>query len=390
MKFKLLSSYKVTIPANQKKSALNLLLNNSVGYKSSKINNENGLEILISKNQYQELIRIFEKNQINFEAEEISGIFSQLNTLKLRVGFFVGSAILLILLFFSSKIVWKIEIEGNNSITDEQILAELNDAGFKLGTYIPGINYDELHNKVLLNSKKLSWISINISGNVAKVKVSEKENIKENNQPIYTNVIAKSDGYIASIVVIEGKKEVSIGDVVKEGELLISGIIDSQSQGVRYEHAQGEVKAYVNKEILVQIPFKSTKKVYTGKIYKEKYCKIYDFPLNFLIKYRNSSLFYDTIEKKEQLHILGISQIPIEITTSTKYEYTFEDVNYTVAEAVDLAFVELRTQMDKQLKDSELISKTVETDYDSEYFYIKCKLYCLEDIAVEREFFIEN
>lgn len=390
MKINFLSTYKITVTAKCKKLALNLLLYNSTSYKSSKINKENCLEIFVNKKQYKELKLIFENNQVDFNAEEICGILKPLEKLRLRFGLLTGCIIFLLTLFYSSKIVWKIEVEGNNNMTDEEIINELNSVGFALGTYIPKINYDELHNKILLNSKTLSWISINISGNVAKVKVSEKENVNENSPPLYTNVIAKSDGYIASIVVIEGKKEVTIGEVVKKGELLISGVINSQSQGVRYEHAQGEVKAYVNKEILVKIPFKSTKKVYTGNVYKEKYYKIYDFPLNFLIKYRNSGSFYDTIKKKEQLHIFGVSQIPIEITTNTKYEYTVEDVNYTVSEAVDIAFVELREQMDQQLKDSELISKTVETDYDSEYFYIRCKLYCLEDIAVEREFFIEE
>lgn len=390
MKIKLFSCYKITVPLNYKKAALNLLLFNSVKYKTSRITKENTIEFIVNKNNCNVMIKLFQNNKIDFEVEEIGGILKPLEKIKYRYGLFIGVIFMLIILLISSKIVWKIEIEGNSNMSDDEIIEELQASGFKLGTYIPKVNYDELHNKILLKSKKLSWISINIIGNVARVKVSEKQNVQGDKQPLYTNVVAKSDGYIASISVIEGKKVVSIGDVVKKGELLISGVIKSQSQGVRYEYAQGEIKAYVNKEITVKIPFNSTKKVYTGKATKEKYYKILDFPLNFLIKYRNPGLIYDTIEKKEQLHIFGVSQIPIEIITKTRYEYTIEDVSYSVSEAVDLAFIELRTRLDRELMNSELISKTVETDYDSDYFYIRCKLYCLEDIAEEVEFLIKE
>jgi len=390
MKLTLFSKYKLNVSAANKKEALNLLLNSQIALNSSKINKENSLEISVSKKQFSKIKRIFDSSNIDYETTKIFGILKPLERIRHRLGFALGCLMLMLVLLFSSNIVWKIDIEGNRYVSDDEIIDELNNAGFKLGTYIPNVDYDQLHNKILLNSEKLSWVSVNIVGNHANIKVKEKESKSEEKKVLYTNVVAASDGYITSVIVIDGKKTVSIGDVVKKGELLISGIIDSQSQGVRYEHAKGEVKAFVNKEILVKIPLKNTKKIYTNNIYKEKSFKIYNFPLKFLIKYRNSRGFYDTIEKKEQLHILGISKIPIEVTTSTKYEYTLEDINYTIEEAVDLAFAELRMQMDRHLENSELVSKAIETDYNSECFYLRCKLYCLEDIAVEKEFFVEE
>lgn len=385
---KLISRTKFTIQAKDKSKAMNLIVNENIACSDSKVNENRELEIFITGKQNKDIERLFVNNGIEAKIEEIPGMLKALDRLKHRWGIIIGAILSLIILIASSKFIWKIDVEGNHALSDSEIISELEKAGLSLGTYIPKIDYDSLHNKILLNSKMLSWVSVNINGTVATVKVKEKQRGEEQGAPVYTNVVAKSDGYIETVLVEDGKKMVSIGQVVKKGDILISGVINSQSQGVRYEHAKGQVLAYVNKDINIKVPFKETVKIYTGKIISNKSYKIYNFPLKFLIKYRNPDGFYDTIEKKEKLSLLGISNIPVEITTTTYYEYNFEDVCYTKSQATDKAFAELRKQMDIQLKDSELISKKVNMYFDGEYFYLDCELYCLEDIAVERAFFL--
>ena len=188
---------------------------------------------------------------------------------------------------------------------------------------------------------------------------------------------------------LDGKKIVKVGDVVKKGDLLISGVIDSQAQGVRYEHANGIVKAYTIKNISVKIPFENTKKVYTGRVVREQYYKIYNFPINFLSNSSNLDGLYDTIEKKEMLCLFGISEIPIEITERVHYEYTLQSIRYTYNEASEVAFAQLTEQLTTALYSAELISKKVTTYYDDKYYYIECEIYCLEDIAEEQQIFLD-
>lgn len=388
MKKELITKYKISVASKNRNAAIDLILNRGLRYIKSYIDDEKKLIIFVYKMHLKQFLSLFCDNQIDAEYEEICGFLCFLEDIKYRLGILFGVLILFISLAYSSKVVWKINISGNTSISDEEIINDLEAAGFNLGTFIPNLDYDALHNKILMNNDKLAWISVNIHGNVANVMVKEKYKENTQKQPLYTNVIAKSDGYIASVVVIDGKKQISVGDVVRKGDILISGVFNSQSQGVRYEHAKGEIKAYVNKEINVKIPFNKLEKIYTGNIVKNKEYKIYNFPIFFSTKYRNYSEKYDTIVKKEKLCLLGISQIPFETVTTTYYEYRLEEVTLSMQEAVDLAFVELRQEMDAVLKDCELISKNVTIDYDSDYFYLNCQVYCLEDIAFEQEFFL--
>ena len=86
------------------------------------------------------------------------------------------------------------------------------------------------------------------------------------------------------------------------------------------------------------------------------------------------------------MKLFGGIVLPVETVTEKYYEYEYRERTYTKAEAVDLAFKQLRSDMDEALKDAELISKSVKTSFDDEYFYIECNLFCLEDIATVVEF----
>ena len=388
MKIRLSTKYKITLKSHKNSVFMSLILHNDLSYISSKINSQSKLEIVIKGCDRHKYIDILKKSDFEYEIEELPSIWKPLCTIKHRIGIIIGIIILIFALNYSSNIVWQINVEGNKNITDGEVIEELRAAGFDLGTFIPSIDYDNLHNKVLLNSQKLSWISVNITGNVANVKVKEYKKAEEKTSPLYTNIVASSDGYVVDVSVLNGKKVVSVGDVVKKGDILIGGIINSQSQGTRLEMAQGSVKAYVNKEINIKIHFSYEKKVYNEEKYVNKIYKIYNFPIKFSSKYGNQSAFYDTIEKKEQLCLFGISKLPIEITKTTYYGYLLIPVKLSVDEAQELASLRLREQLDVFLLDAELVSKSINTYYDEEYFYLNCSMYCLEDIAQVQEYFV--
>ena len=388
MKKHILSYSEITIPSKQKSRALSLILSSSLTYKRAFSVDTDNFVIEISQRYAERYEKLFRASSIEYRLKKTEGIFSFISCIKGRIGVLFGLLFLFSVLIFSSNIVWKINIHGNSIATREEILNELENAGFSLGTFIPGIDYDGLHNSVLLNSDCLSWITVNVTGNVADVYVREKSKKKDKVTPAYSNVIAAYDGYIEKIIVENGKKEVSVGQVVKKGDILISGVIDSQSEGVRYEQAKGEVFAYVSKQIKVEIPYISEEKAYTGNKYVYKNYKIYNFPIKFSTKYGNQALFYDKIEQREYASIFGIEGLPFEVITTTLYEYEFKKVELTKEEAVDRAFKDLRWQLDTLLENAELISKTVTTSYDENGFYIECELYCLENIAKIQEFYV--
>ena len=286
----------------------------------------------------------------------------------------------------SSKFLWRINIDGNYSISDGEIMNILYESGLYEGVYVPQLDYNKIHNQFLLKTDKISWISINIDGNVANVKVKERMSEEIKSSATYANVVAKQDGQISMVTVYDGIKTVNIYDVVKKGDMLISGVMSSSSQGVRYVHADGIVNAYVTKNITIRIPMRQQIKVYTGNIHTELDLKVFIKKINIFKKYRNSYTLCDKIETSERISLFGVCPLPISINKTKYLEYNFENVTYTQREAKDLALKELKIEMDSQLKDAELISKSINHYCDFEYYYIECELYCIENIAEIVEF----
>ena len=387
---KIIYSTVVVLNKNDKTRALNVILKGSLTYIKLTYTKDDRLSIIIRTSDVSKYKKAFYENNIDAYFSSEKGALSLMKKIKTRVGLFLGIFILFISIIISSNFVWTINIFGNEHLTDEQVVSELEKAGFSIGSFIPGINYKTLHNEILLNSSDISWISVNISGNVANVFIKETLKEEVENQNKYSNLVAKEDGQIFLISVINGQKMVSSGDVVKKGDLLISGVIDSQSQGVRYVNADGSVLAYVNKNISISVPYNDVVKVYTNVIHSTKKYKIFNKDLFFFTKYGNYDAFCDTIEKTEQIEIFDHIKLPIYRTTTRYYEFEYQNVNFSKEQAVDKAFKELRERMDKELLNVELISKKITTSYDNNYLYLNCELYCLEDIASSVEFSVKN
>ncbi len=383
------SRVKVTIEKEFRIKALDLILKNNLSYINMNLLDSGNIVIEIYSKRKKDLTALFDDNQIKYVVGKDYGVLSLLESVKHRYGLAIGIAFLILMVYLSSNIVWKINIIGNEKYSDEEIIDILNQSGLSLGSYTSNIDYDRLHNKILMQTDKISWISVNLNGTVANVEIKETMEEEQNSEEnTYSNIVASRDGYICSIEVINGEKVVSKGQIVKKGDLLISGVINSQSQGVRYEHANGTVKAYTNKHIEIKIPSVVEEKVYTGRVYEEKKLKLFSKYINFSLKNSKYSDFCDKIEKKKTIKFLGFDNLPIEKEISRFYEYRLETFTRTKQELVDLAFIELKNQMDFSLQNAELVSKTIKTDFDGTYFYVYCDLYCVEDIAQEVQFYV--
>lgn len=378
----------ITINPSFKTKCLNLFKSQSLTFYRARVNTNNDLEIVANYFSKSKFEKILIENEIPYKLKIIKTPITFIINHIYRFGFILGGLLLIAFTMISSRFVWKIEIIGNYSTSEKEIINSLEDVGFSLGSYIPNINYNALHNKFLMKEKRISWISINIKGNVATVMVREKESEYKSEKINYTNVVAKYDGQIQLINVIEGKKQIIIGDVVKKGDLLISGVLNSQSQGVRYVNAKGSVYAYVNKEILIKVPIEHKEKHYKNdSIIETKYT----FFKNNINLYKNNNKkyeLYDIIEKSEYVYIFDKIKLPIQKTIKKYYPYEYENSIYSKNEALEVAMNKLNYEIENISKNAEIVSKNIKTSFENNEIIVKCNCYCIEDIAQCVEFFV--
>lgn len=385
MKFKLLPYTKLKVGKQSGELVLNKLTDSYIKFECFHLGEY--LEIIISSKRKKEVSDILRTNNIEVFSLVDVGLLTKMKKFN-RIGLIFGALLILLFVYFSSKVVWKIEIDGNERLSDNEVEKILNESGLFYGKYIPSINYDKLHNEILLKNKEISWISVNINGNVAYVSIKENQKTHTDSE-YYSNIVAGCDAQVVEVRVKNGEQVIKINDIVKEGELLISGVIDSKSQGVRYEKANGEILGRTIKEISLSFPYKGKEKIYTGKIFTEKKIKIFSKVINFSLKSNKNLEFYDKIEENKQISLFGKYKLPIFVENTKYLEYQMVDIEYSKRQAVDLLFKDLSSMLAELTKEAELVSKNVETSYDENGIYITCKLECIENIAKEVRIFKE-
>ncbi|MBO5109989.1 MAG: sporulation protein YqfD [Clostridia bacterium] len=381
--------YTVTLPTQAYNQARKILLSNSIHFFDFRLS-PNGSTFCISTRQYRQTQRLLSSIRPTYSS--IRGLPALFLSHRSRWGIPVGVFIAAFLFFSTQNIVWKINISGNDSISCESILTELSNAGFHVGSKIDPDDLDQLHNQILATSSDIAWISINLSGVVANVEVREHQKATPSTPPesALSNIVASADGLIHQINVKSGKRVVEIGQVVKKGELLISGISDSQTLGARYEQAEGEVYAYINKEIIVTTPTQSLEKVYTGKEFRKIRLNFFGKSINIFSNCGNLPATCDRIEEEIPILLFGRFSVPITVSKETYREYAEQPTTLSVQEAVDLTMARLTREITNKLKSAELISKTVSLHYSNGAVTATCTLYCIEDIATPLTFQISQ
>lgn len=193
----------------------------------------------------------------------------------------VGAAIFFMLLYISSKFIWSIEIKTDDKLTPYEVRTKLLSYGIKEGISKESLNVYDLENKLLKDSKDILWIRVRTEG--SKLEISAKG---KNNPPIFIsedtpcNIVAKRDAEILRVYTSKGTAVVKSGDIVKKGQLLVKG--EQGKEGETYAvHSEGEVigKTYYEEEMEIQ--FKGTKKVRTGKEKTNIYLNLFGKKLYF-------------------------------------------------------------------------------------------------------------
>ncbi|SMB92974.1 similar to stage IV sporulation protein [Thermanaeromonas toyohensis ToBE] len=149
--------------------------------------------------------------------------------LKSREMFLVGAVLFLLGLFLLSNFVWAVEVlpQGELMRVDpSRVKAVAAEAGLKPGTWKGKLDVRTLEHKILLKVPELAWVGVNFQGTRAHIKVVEKIFPSQDEMgSAPAHIIATKNGIISEILVLAGQARVSVGDTVRQGDILISGLI---------------------------------------------------------------------------------------------------------------------------------------------------------------------
>ena len=301
----------------------------------------------------------------------------------MRIGFFIGAVLCAALLAASSFFVWDINVSGQTGLSEKEILKTLEGYGLYIGAYIPNIDTMRLENELVIDTEELSYASINLRGTVAEVVVRERKEKDVENISLPSNLVANCDGQIESIEVRGGMPTVKKGQIVKKGQLLVSGVIDSQAVGYRLVRARGEIYARISRSFTAEVPLVREKKSRTGEKKTRVTIRFFAKKINLFSNNDISFEKYDTIEEEKRLCLFDRVELPVFIIKTTYSEYVTETEKISEEQALSIAEKELAGQTEKTLSEAQILAREERTEINDGILTLYADIDCIADITSE-------
>ena len=258
-----------------------------------------------------------------------------LGRFRRRQALVLGLTVCALWVTVGSFFIWDFTVEGNETVTEEEILRALEKYGIGIGTLGLGLDTEDLRNHVLLEVPELSWITVNVSGCRATVQVRERIPVPElvsKREP--TNVVARRAGLVLEVQALDGAACVLPGSSVTEGQLLISGVEDTETLGARVLTGMGTVEARTWYTLTARLPLTAPVKRYTGEEKTFYSLVIGTRRIKFFSNSGMEAGTYDKITTRDRLTFFGLPlPLTLERETCRYYETEQAAVDITAAEA---------------------------------------------------------
>ncbi|MCL2571510.1 MAG: sporulation protein YqfD [Defluviitaleaceae bacterium] len=244
--------------------------------------------------------KIIEKNGLPFMAHRY-------RKRKLLLG---GILFFVLMMVVLSSFIWRVEIVGGDGVCHETILTFLDEQGLHIGVFKHTIDARGLTRELLNHFDELSWADINTRGTRTTIMIAEaipQQPIIDRQTP--THVVAAHDGLITRIATSSGAPMVRQNDVVRQGEMLVSGFlelgVDTGNPQTAYVHAYAEVWARRYHPIEFIVPFTYIDKVYTGRS-TTRHSLQFLFAGNFRLNIPRGGISFDSYDRITTHHQLGV------------------------------------------------------------------------------------
>ncbi|MCL2285846.1 MAG: sporulation protein YqfD [Firmicutes bacterium] len=278
--------------------------------------------------------RIIQKNGLPF-------LLHRYRKRKLLMG---GVAFFVLGLFFLSSFVWRIEIEGNETLSHNTVMVFLEEQGLRVGAPKFRLSDKRLQQSLLTNFTEISWANVHTRGTRTVVQLAEALPPQEIiNRQIPTHVVAAAEGLITNVITWSGAPIVKQGDVVREGEMLISGILelepDTPGTPLVYVHAYAEVWARRYYPIEFTVPFTYSEKFFTGQTATTRSLQLLFLKNKRITLPRGGNTFtsYDKITTHHQPGVSGNYPLPVVLAVTHYREFVWIPRTRTAEEAKALA-----------------------------------------------------
>jgi len=320
---------------------------------------KNGIKLKSSLYNRQNVIdTVHEINGMECKKIRTYGFLIWLWNHRLRSGFTVGFLLFFISLIMMFSVVWSVDISGIYSVPESELRECLSDCGLYPGAFIVGHNIDLVRLEIMRKFDEIAYVTLNFNGCRLYVEVEESTvppSIVDKFD--FCNIVASRDGVLIECNTYQGVKQVKVGDAVKKGDLLVSGVYPSKVIGYRLVRSDAEMLAYTRRDYSVFVPYKSEVLTETGNTINKYTLKLFDILLDVPFTGTNLYQFYD-INTEEIKMTVSDTVLPVSLISEEYRELEKTVLFVSENDAELLACKQLDEEMRIDLFGLETVSVT--------------------------------
>ena len=161
-----------------------------------------------------------------------------------RAGLLIGLVFCIATLAILSSMIWSIEVQGNDTIAEEDILNAMEEQGLRLGVRRQSLDPAAMSEAAQHQLPGVAWMALNLRGSTAVIELREEIELQLGTEPTQPqNIVASKSGQIRVFELYAGSPETSIGQAVAAGGLLAGGRIENLDETYRLVGADAYVVA---------------------------------------------------------------------------------------------------------------------------------------------------
>lgn len=230
-------------------------------------------EMCISVSGFRKLKPVLKKTKTKVVIKERFGLPFFFHKYRKRKMFFCGAAGCAVVVYLLSLFIWNIHIDGNQTRTDETILAFLEEKHTVHGMLRKDVDCEQIVKDIRQQFDDIIWVSAYVKGTRLMIQVKENSDTvtmpaTEMEKP--SDIVADKDGVVTEIITRKGVPLVHAGDEVKKGDLLVSGrveVLNDSKEVTGYQYQTADADIFVQ----TVCPYEETmERSYKEKIYTEK------------------------------------------------------------------------------------------------------------------------
>lgn len=376
---------------------LNLCAQQRLGFWGLEWVDETEFRFTVPFQEYSRLEQLARKTMCELRAPKQAGLPPLALSLRRRWAFLAGMGLCVLALCFLSRVILSVDVEGNERVSTAVILNELSRLGLRPGAYGPHLEEKEIANAALIELEELSFLSVNLFGCRAQVQVKEAAKPPEwPDRSIPADLVSVAGGIVTQVTATAGQPLVQEGDLVVEGDVLVTGFMDlpevseaENDAGMYVVRASGQVWARTWRTLRAKIPLTAQVKDYTGASQTRFALDFFGQRVNF---YQNSGISYeryDKIVETKALSLPGGGTLPVSLIREAVREYETAPVELDRDSAAAVLERDLRSELDEILKqtDGACLRADCTAAVEGDSLTVTLLAECTEQIAstVERE-----